>query len=35
MGELESRINSQVSGQNQLHKLMDYFSVYLNKNNGK
>ncbi len=35
MSELENKINSQVQGQNQLHKIMDYFSVYLNKNNGK
>lgn len=35
MSELENKINSQVPGQNQLHKIMDYFSVYLNKNNGK
>jgi hypothetical protein len=32
---LEEKINMAVKGQKQLHKIMDYFSVYLNKKNGK
>jgi len=31
---LEEKIYSRVSGQRELHKLMDYFSHYLNKRNG-
>jgi hypothetical protein len=32
---LEEKINVAVKWQKQLHKIMDYFSVYLNKKNGK
>ncbi len=32
---LENKINNSVNWQKQLHKIMDYFSEYLNKKNGK
>jgi hypothetical protein len=32
---LEEKIYNKMTGQKQLHKLMDYFSEYLNKKNGK
>ncbi len=32
---LETKINNSVEWQKQLHKIMDYFSEYLNKKNGK
>jgi len=35
ISKLEENIYNKVIGQRQLHKLMDYFSVYLNKLNGK
>jgi hypothetical protein len=32
---LQEKIYKKVIGQRQLHKIMDYFSEYLNKKNGK
>lgn len=35
ISKLEENIYNKVVWQKQLHKVMDYFSIYLNKNNGK